>query len=74
MPLGMQPLGTFSLVAGGAAAKTMERVGFGVNPAARRVILMERAADLLVPVRSEIVVLQDGCNRKVAFYVGDFHC
>ena len=74
MPLGMQPLGTFSLVATCAAAKTMERVGFGINPATRRVIGVKRAADLLAAVNSDVVVLQYGCNRKVAFDVGDFHC
>jgi len=61
MPLGMQPLGTFFLVATCAATKAMERVGFGINPATRRVISVKGAANLLVPVGSEIVVLQYGC-------------
>ena len=58
MPLGMQPLGTFSMVAACTAAKAMERVGFGINPAAWRVISVEGTAYLFVPVGSEMVVLQ----------------
>jgi len=62
------------LVACCSAAKAMKSICFGIDAATRRVVPVERAADMARAVGRDAVVRKNGCQRKAGFDVGYFHC